>query len=149
MKMMRLFFKYLQIIIPFIWVGFICSISFMEAWLKFTPPDVSFTIGLSIGKVVFAALNKVELVAATLLGIALLSGKRFEWKVEILYLVSVTILLTQSIWILPHLSARIDSYLKGSTPPASSLHFYFIIMEGLKTIALIIYGVKKLAIWKT
>lgn len=146
---MRLFFKYLQVIIPFIWVGFICSISFMEAWLKFTPPDVSFTIGLSIGKVVFAALNKVELVAATLLGIALLSGKRFEWKVEILYLVSVTILLTQSIWILPHLSARIDSHLKGITPPASSLHFYFIIMEGLKTIALIIYGVKKLAIWKT
>lgn len=42
------------------WVGLVCAISFMEAWLKFQAPGVTLTIGLSIGMKVFTALNRVE-----------------------------------------------------------------------------------------
>ncbi len=144
-----LIFKYIRVILPFIWVGLICAISFMEAWVKFTPPDVSFTTGLSIGKAVFSALNKVELVVAILVAIALLSGTWWNWHTEIFYLIAVGILFTQSIWVLPYLAARIDIYLTGSTPPPSPVHFYFVMMEATKTIALVIYGIKQLALWKT
>jgi len=42
------------------WAGFVSSISFMEAWLKFQAPGVTLPIGLSIGKKVFTALNRME-----------------------------------------------------------------------------------------
>jgi len=41
-------------------MGFVLSISFMEAWLKFQAEGVTQAIGLSIGRLVFGALNKVE-----------------------------------------------------------------------------------------
>ena len=46
--------------IAFIWAGFVCAISFMEAWLKFRAPGVTLPVGLSIGRLIFSALNKVE-----------------------------------------------------------------------------------------
>lgn len=48
-----------QWIIPciFLWLGFVCAISFMEAWLKFRAPHVTLVIGLSIGRLIFSALK--------------------------------------------------------------------------------------------
>lgn len=40
------------------WIGFVCAISFLEAWLQFQTPGVTLPIGLGIGKLVFGALNK-------------------------------------------------------------------------------------------
>ena len=57
--------KRLQKVIPFIfafWAGFVSAISFLGAWLKFRAEGVSREIGLSIGKLVFTALNRVEIV---------------------------------------------------------------------------------------
>ena len=48
----------------FLWIGFVCAISFMEAWLKFRAPGVTIPIGLGIGRLVFTALNLVEWVFA-------------------------------------------------------------------------------------
>jgi hypothetical protein len=47
------------------------------------------------------------------------------------------------------LSERVDIYLDGSTPPPSSIHLVFIALEGIKTIVLIMYGIKHLTVWKT
>ena len=44
----------------YLWVGFVCAISFMESWLKFKAPGVDLPIGLGIGRLVFSTLNKVE-----------------------------------------------------------------------------------------
>ncbi|MDY0090288.1 MAG: hypothetical protein RBR78_07970, partial [Flavobacteriaceae bacterium] len=49
----------------FLWIGFVCAISFMEAWLKFRAPGVTIPLGLGIGRLVFNALNKVEWIFAT------------------------------------------------------------------------------------
>ena len=55
------FSKKILIVTPILWLGFVLSISFMEAWLKFQAEGVTQIIGLSIGRLVFNALNKVEL----------------------------------------------------------------------------------------
>lgn len=44
----------------FLWSGCILTISFMESWLKFRAPGVILPIGLSIGKMMFNTLNKIE-----------------------------------------------------------------------------------------
>ena len=58
----------LQIAIPFVCLGFVCAISFMEAPLKFQAPNITIPLGLGIGYLVFHTFNKVEIV----LGISLL-----------------------------------------------------------------------------
>jgi uncharacterized membrane protein (DUF485 family) len=54
----------IALICTFLWIGFVCAISFMEAWLKFRAPGITVPLGLGIGRLVFNALNKVELVFA-------------------------------------------------------------------------------------
>jgi hypothetical protein len=145
---MKAEWSHIKVAVPFIWAGCIGAISFMEAWLKFTAPGVTLATGLSIGKVVFAALNKVEVVFAMLIAIALLLSKTILWKAEILLFVSVVVLIIQSVWILPVLDQRVDLYLKGITPPASNMHFCFITLESIKLVSLLSYGFKQLTLWK-
>lgn len=53
----------------FLWIGFVCAISFMEAWVKFRAPGVTLPLGLGIGSLVFKALNKAEWVFAILMAV--------------------------------------------------------------------------------
>jgi hypothetical protein len=48
----------------FIWLGMVLAISFLEAPLKFRAPNVTLPIGLGIGRLVFRALNTVEVALA-------------------------------------------------------------------------------------
>ena len=57
------------ILLPGVWLGFVLGISFLEAPLKFRAPGITRELGLGIGKLVFGALNKVELVLATFLAL--------------------------------------------------------------------------------
>ena len=42
----------------------VLAISFLEAPLEFCAPGVTFALGLGIGRIVFAALNRAEVVLA-------------------------------------------------------------------------------------
>jgi hypothetical protein len=145
---MRKEVAYGKIAIPFIWAGCVGAISFLEAWLKFTAPGVTLTTGLSIGKVVFAALNKVELTFAVLLALPWLFKRKIDWGTEVFYLVALAILILQSVWLLPLLSSHIDIYLAGKLPPPSNAHVNFVVLEAVKLISLLLYGFKLLATWK-
>ena len=57
-------FHILQIAIPFIWFGLVGGISFIETPLKFRAPNITLALGLGIGRIVFSALNKVEIALA-------------------------------------------------------------------------------------
>src|SRR5580698_8904874 len=46
--------------VTFVWLGMVLAISFLEAPLKFRAPGVTVRIGLGIGRLVFRALNTVE-----------------------------------------------------------------------------------------
>lgn len=122
----------------FLWAGCIIAISFMEAWLKFRAPGVSVSIGLGIGKLVFAALNKMEWVFAALIIICyLFNYKAINASVIIWFAISAGILLLQTIWLLPALDTRAAAVIKGETVQPSSLHYYFVFAEFLKIVALI------------
>ena len=125
-----------------LWAGFVAAISFMEAWLKFRAEGVTREIGLGIGKLVFSALNRVEIALFFLTWIILLLHKAFKpfrlsIKNGLFWLVGV-ILLVQSFWLIPTLMHRADVIISGSQPPDSPVHLLFGIVEFIKVVCLLI-----------
>lgn len=126
----------------FTWIGFVCAISFLEAWLKFRAPGVSLPVGLGIGRLVFGALNKTEWVFALVTSVsAFLYSRSFFTAPNVLLLVIVTILALQSLWLLPALDARAELYIQDKPVPESSLHLWFVGLELVKVIILLITGI--------
>lgn len=126
----------------FLWIGFVCAISFMEAWLKFRAPGITIPLGLGIGRLVFSALNKVEWVFAIVIGTNLLISKNTFSRQAIYYFLILTfLLLLQSFWLLPALDARAELHILGQIVPPSNLHFYYVFMELVKVASLSIFGI--------
>ncbi|MCT4699911.1 MULTISPECIES: hypothetical protein [Tenacibaculum] len=135
------------IIITFIWIGFIGAISFMESWLKFQAPNITTKLGLGIGKLVFGALNILE-VAFTLIitSIILLSKKQ---QISYVFLIVVFVVALQTFWMLPTLNERAELIIKDIQVPKSKLHFLYVLAEVIKVSCLFFFGInqfKKLTI---
>ena len=129
----------------FIWIGFIGAISFMEAWLKFQAPGITVPLGLGVGKLVFGALNKVELVLSIIIIGSLFYGGMNKFKKEQIYFViPFLIVVVQTTYLLPALDTRAEMHIQGQNVPASNLHFYYVGLEVVKIICLLIFGVKLL-----
>ena len=137
--------KYPVIVIAaFVWIGFVCAISFMEAWLKFRAPGLTLPVGLQIGKLVFSALNKVELLlAAAILISHFIYRARLMTLTNLFCVVPMVVLFLQTIWLLPALSDRATMIIEGMNVPSSNLHFYYVFLEGVKVISLFMYGMKQ------
>lgn len=130
------------IAIPFIWIGFICAISFMEAWLKFQAPGITIPLGLGIGRLVFHALNRVEWVCAIIITISILSHHRKILKLQLVsFIIVLIILMMQTFWLLPALDQRAEMHIQGQEVPPSNMHFYYIIIEFLKLVFLFVFGI--------
>jgi len=127
----------------FLWVGFIGAISFMEAWLKFQAPGITVPLGLGIGRLVFSALNKVEWVLALIiLGNFVVGKAHFSSPRTILYAIPLTLLVLQTVWLLPALNVRVELLLQGQEPENSYLHLYYEGMEICKVVCLSLLGTK-------
>lgn len=127
----------------FLWIGFVCAISFMEAWLKFRAPGVTIPLGLGIGRLVFNALNKVEWIFATaILGNILFTKSRLFSIRNLLFFIPSLLLFVQTTWILPLLDTRAELHIQNQIVPPSNLHFYFVVIEILKVICLALFGFK-------
>ncbi len=125
----------------FVWAGFIAAISFMESWLKFRAPDVTLTVGLSIGKLVFSALNKVEWAFTIIIGINLLFfGSAIKPLFGDWFFVIFIILVLQTVWLLPALNKRAKALISGKRLAQSGLHWYFTALEFIKLLLLIFFG---------
>lgn len=131
----------IALICAFTWVGFVCAISFMEAWLKFRAHGVTLPIGLGIGRLVFQALNKVEWVLATAILVDLLWNRQLSLPLAYAS-VPVLILVIQTAWLLPALDARALLTIHGQNPGPSNLHFIHVAFEVIKVGALMILGIK-------
>lgn len=130
------------IISIFLWIGFLGAISFMEAWLKFQAPLVTLPIGLSIGKLVFGALNKVELVLSLLIIFSLVKlGNPFQLR-NILIGVPIILLFLQLAWLTPFLDARADARIANEIVPESKIHLLYIVFEVVKMAMLWWFGLK-------
>lgn len=127
------------IAVPFVWLGMVLAISFLEAPLKFRAPGITLPLGLGIGRLVFRALNIVELALAALLvaagAVARLPG--IGW---LLVAVLVGLLAVQVLLLRPRLDRRARQLLAGQTPPPSRQHLAYVALEGAKVLALPVLG---------
>src|SRR5664279_2776675 len=83
----------------------VLAISFLETPLKFRAPGITVPLGLGIGRLVFRALNTVEVVLAAALITALLTVTpgAAGWT---LLVVTVALLATQAVLLRPRLDRR-------------------------------------------
>jgi hypothetical protein len=127
----------------FIWFGITAGVSLLATPVRFTAPLITRPVALDIGRVVFSALNKVELVALIFLLIVVrLSGRAREIWMQCMAL--VLILLAQSVWLLPQLAERSQQIIAGIEPAASMVHAAYSSLELLKLLLLLILGFRSL-----
>jgi hypothetical protein len=126
--------------VTFVWLGMVLAISFLEAPLKFRAPGVTVPIGLSIGRLVFRALNAAEVVLAVVVGIGLLTGTPGGAAV-VAFLLAVAALVVQLAAVRPFLQRRSDAVLGGADPPRSRAHLWYVGLELVKVVALAASGV--------
>lgn len=124
----------------FIWAGLIIGISFVEAPLKFQAPNMTTVLGLGIGKLVFTALNRIELGLALIISVMLFLTEK-EMRRVVLYAVAVGILFIQTFWFLPILNSRVDLIVAGQDPGPSYYHLAFVAAEVSKLIVLVLGGI--------
>jgi hypothetical protein len=128
----------------FVWLGMVLAISFLEAPLKFRAPGVTLQVGLSIGRLVFAALNAVEVVLAVTVAVALLLGEASTGAAAA-FLVAGVALAVQLFGVRPALTRRSDAVLAGHEGPRSRAHLWYVGVELVKVVALLVCGVLLLA----
>jgi len=134
-------------VVSFIWIGFILSISFMEAWVKFRAETLDLPTALDVGRHVFGALNAVERVFSVFLLIVVFY--RYTDKVVVATGVLIfTFIVAQSGYLLPELNENAQLIMQGMQPEKSSVHMTYIVMEVLKVSALFVLGLRQVKLFK-
>ncbi|SPM43314.1 membrane protein [Mycobacterium numidiamassiliense] len=131
--------------VTFVWLGMVLAISFLEAPLKFRAPHVTLQIGLGIGRLVFRALNTVE-VGFALVILAIVVAGSTSPRVTAAFAVALAMLAVQLIAVRPRLTRRSDQVLAGLDAPRSRAHYAYIGLEAVKVIALIVAGILLLTV---
>lgn len=123
----------------FLWVGVTVGISMIATPVRFTAPAITRPIALDVGRVVFAALNKTELVLlVALLIVVRVAGLARQWW-GICALLALVVL-AQGVWLIPDLAARTDIIISGAEPPPSYAHAIYASLELIKIAALLFFG---------
>ncbi|MBL3668470.1 hypothetical protein JL475_21230 [Streptomyces sp. M2CJ-2] len=128
----------------FVWLGMVLAISFLEAPLKFRAPGVTIPVGLGIGRIVFRALNLVELVLVATTLVAVAAGGAGT-SVVLLAVVVAAVPAAQLGVIRPRLNRRSDRVLAGERLSRSHAHWYYVAFEAVKAVALLVLGILLLA----
>jgi hypothetical protein len=124
---------------PFVWLGMVLAISFLEAPLKFRAPGVTLPLGLGIGRLVFRALNTAEVILAAVMTAACLIVPPGSAGWALLALAWV-VLAVQIAVLRPRLDRRALAIIAGQTPSASRQHLAYVLLEGVKVSVLVGLG---------
>lgn len=134
-----------RLVLPALWLGLIVGISLIEAPLKFQAPGITIPLGLDIGRLVFTAMNWVEIVIAVILLWSILKdGVGTPFRAVTSGVIGVLIL--KVAFVRPLLNQRTDAVLAGVDDGGSMMHLLYIAADGLLIIgliALIVIGVRK------
>jgi hypothetical protein len=131
--------------VTFVWLGMVLAISFLEAPLKFRAPNVTLQIGLGIGRLVFRALNTVEVGFALIIAAVVATGP-IPARITVALSVAVAALAIQLIAVRPRLTRRSDQVLAGLNAPRSRAHYFYVGFEVVKVVALLAAGILLLKI---
>jgi hypothetical protein len=126
--------------LTFVWLGMVLAISFIEAPLKFRAPGVTLQIGLGIGRLVFRALNSVEVLIAVGIAVALASSHP-STSIIVACALAFGALIAQLVGVRPRLTRRSDAVLAGEDAPRSHAHYVYVSLEAVKVIALTAAGI--------
>lgn len=123
----------------FLWAGMTVGVTMIATPMRFTAGTITRPIALDVGRVVFAALNKAELVALVLLLIVVrVSGQAARlWSV---CAALALIVIAQSVWLGPELAERTQMVIDGIEPPKSYAHALYSSLELLKLALLLYFG---------
>jgi hypothetical protein len=130
----------ITVAVTFVWLGMVLAISFLEAPLKFRAPNVTLQIGLGIGRLVFRALNTVEVVFA-LVVLAIVVVGPTPARIAAAFSVAVAALAIQLLAVRPRLTRRSDQVLAGLNAPRSRSHYAYLGLEVVKAAALLAAGI--------
>jgi hypothetical protein len=129
--------------VSFTWLGMVLAISFLEAPLKFRAPGITIPLGLGIGRLVFRALNRVELV---LLVLALVGVALAPRPALIGIAAALAVLVGAQLGLVrPVLNRRSDRVLAGEELPRSRGHLAYVALELVKAALLVALGWMALA----
>lgn len=128
--------RVVAMLLPAVWLGAVLSISFLEAPLKFRAPGVTREAALSIGRLVFRALGRIELGIWCLEGLLLWTagwpGRALLWFGAL-----AAILALQQAWWRPRLESHAAAILRGeAVAPTRGLHQFYIGGECAKVLLL-------------
>lgn len=129
--------------LAFVWFGLTAGISLLEAPVKFTAPTLTRPVALDVGRVVFAALNRVELVLLILLLVLVRVSQRSRELIAACAALAL-ILIVQTTWLLPELSQRAQSIMSGIEPGGSIVHGAYAGLELAKLLLLLYVGFRAL-----
>jgi hypothetical protein len=128
----------------FTWVGLSVGISMIATPVRFTAASITRPVALDVGRVVFAALNKAEVLALLLLLVIVrVSGRSRELWSWCAFL--ILIVLAQGAWLIPELSSRTDIIMAGGQLPPSLAHATYSSLELIKIGILVFLGFSSLA----
>lgn len=130
----------IAVAVTFVWLGMVLAISFLETPLRFRAPNVTLPIGLGIGRLVFRALNTVE-VAFALVILAIVVAGPMPVRIIVAFAVAFAALAVQLIAVRPRLTRRSDQVLAGSEGPRSRGHWAYVGLEAVKVVALLAAGI--------
>jgi hypothetical protein len=134
----------IAVAVTFVWLGMVLAISFLEAPLKFRAPNVTLQIGLGIGRLIFRALNTVE-VGFALVILAIVVAGPTPSRIAVAFFVAFAALAIQLIAVRPALTRRADKVLAGSDGPRSRGHYAYVGLEVVKVVGLVVAGILLLA----
>ncbi|KAF8944303.1 hypothetical protein BGZ47_004413 [Haplosporangium gracile] len=132
------------------WIGANLAISFMEAPVKFLSPTPARRSLIDVGRHVFSALNKVEVVLAAfdLLGWYLLTQRglvpggssgfrQLGWRQWLRFSPGLIVYLFQSFTFLPVMRGVGERYIEGRPTENAKVHGIYVALEVLKVATLI------------
>jgi len=121
--------------VAFTWLGMTAGISLLATPLRFTAETMTRPVALDVGRVVFAALNKAELLALVIMLIIVrTTGQARNYWMPVFAL--ALILIAQGAWLIPELGARTDLVIAGIEPEPSIAHGVYSTLELLKLLLL-------------
>lgn len=127
----------------FLWTGITVGVSMIATPVRFTATTITRPVALDVGRVVFAALNKAELLALlVLLVVVRVAGLTRRWWAICALL--ALIVLAQGVWLIPELAARTDVIIAGGEPPTSYAHAIYSSLELCKIAMLLFLGFSSL-----
>lgn len=127
-------------VLAILWVGMILAIG-MEGVVKFSTPTLTKPVAFDVGRVVFAAFNKVQVALLLAIVVCAFFASLSIW--DNLLIASLTvILLLQVLWLFPGLSERVDLILNNVKPPPTYKHGLYGFLEIVKLALLFVLGMR-------